>query len=475
MADDSHFYSNNSSLGSVADSIYNVDWFTGKPRGQWVEPKRPKKPARPGSMSEKGYPIPFVYKDHAGRVRRIWRPDELRRPDTFQEEIYFLDREQRNYDDAFDPKRIDESVDEFRERKRRGQSESYMYQVYKRKLDAYNAAYAKWLERTTTASEKRKARLQEQQVRRTAREEKRKQRYEQKYATRDRVRAGWNPWNTKYGEFKPLSEDQYKDIGADYNKILNPEYEIITLGTGERVKVLKSELGVPLGFSKIHGYGAVSPAIDENGTTSTAYVEEAFNGNHNIDESDGCGHIAHIAYCDDAKVLKVSFESGGTYAYFRVPSPVAGELLNFARTKQIAYVERNGRERHVLGVRFWDLIRIRGTRGARYRYENIDETAPEEYTTYGVQPKEDTPQSVQPAKDYKLTDDYVYDKYTKYERDIYDKIKEFQDKYGRRPNKDEYMDMLVNMEALYDNKIHDSKFAKQYKQVQEDLADEEDD
>lgn len=472
MAEDSHFYSNNSSLGSVADSIYNVDWFPGKPRGQWVEPKRPKKPARPGSMSEKGYPIPFVYKDFTGRVRKIWRPDELKRPDTFQEEIYFLNREQRNYDDAFDPKRVDESVDEFRERRKRGQGESYMYQVYKRKLDAYNAAYARWLERTATASEKRKARLQEQQVHRAAREEKRKQ----KYATRDRVRAGWNPWNTKYGEFKPLSKDQYKDIGADYDKILNPEYEIMTLGTGERVKVLKSELGVPLGFSKIHGYGAVSPAIDENGTTSTAYVEEAFNGKHNIDESDGCGHIAHIAYCDDAKVLKVRFESGGTYVYFRVPSPVAGELLNFARTKQIAYVERNGRERHVLGVRFWDLIRIRGTRGARYRYENVDETTPiGDYDDYDDDYELIDKRYKLTDKNYKLTDKYVYGRYARYEREIYDKIKEFQNKYGRRPNPDEYRDILVMDVDPFNLKMRDTKMGKQFNQVLEDLQEDEED
>lgn len=82
--------------------------------------------------------------------------------------------------------------------------------------------------------------------------------------------------------------------------------------------------------------------------------------------SEGCGHIADVEYAERAKVLRVTFgNGGGVYVFGGVPTMVAGELLALAKSKATSgtYVKGGAvRSRHLLGVRFWTLIRRRGTR-----------------------------------------------------------------------------------------------------------------
>lgn len=55
--------------------------------------------------------------------------------------------------------------------------------------------------------------------------------------------------------------------------------------------------------------------------------------------------------------------------YFRVPTAVFGELYWLAESKVKQASPVTGEERHALGIKFWDLVRIRHTRtGGRYPY-----------------------------------------------------------------------------------------------------------
>lgn len=195
--------------------------------------------------------------------------------------------------------------------------------------------------------------------------------------------AGFAPWSDKYGEFKRLTMAQHADIGDHYGSMKHPNKKTVTLWDGRKVKVIDSELGVPFGFAytdanegmpqQVHGYnGASDVAVDEiTGKTSADYVEEAFGGRHKTHDWTGdAGHIVGIHYSAYYQLLKVDFRSGDTCVYFRVPSTVAAELLSLAEHGHTMMSQVDGTQRHAVGIRFWDLVRIRTTKhGTRYRFE----------------------------------------------------------------------------------------------------------
>lgn len=85
---------------------------------------------------------------------------------------------------------------------------------------------------------------------------------------------------------------------------------------------------------------------------------------------DKIGHIRKLEYNSATLVLRVTFTNNGNMAaYFRVPSVVAGELLYLAKTDSKQISTRTYNYVHTLGVRFWDLVRIRGTiHGSRFAF-----------------------------------------------------------------------------------------------------------
>lgn len=146
----------------------------------------------------------------------------------------------------------------------------------------------------------------------------------------------------------------------------------VTAPDGRQVTVYKST-----GYDDTIGFHAHNESDEE----ALAYAFSALDKNNPshppIYEEDGCGHIAKLEYAqyEDGKglgqVLRVTFSSNGAVCiFFRVPSAVAGTLLALARSKAKRIGADGKTERHVLGIEFWDLVRIRGQRhGARYPFE----------------------------------------------------------------------------------------------------------
>ena len=81
----------------------------------------------------------------------------------------------------------------------------------------------------------------------------------------------------------------------------------------------------------------------------------------------GRGHIAMLEYAQKEHILRVTFTNNGAVCiFFDVPTAVAGELIHLADKN----TTRHKDGRHMLGIRFWDYIRIRGTQhGAKYPFE----------------------------------------------------------------------------------------------------------
>lgn len=112
------------------------------------------------------------------------------------------------------------------------------------------------------------------------------------------------------------------------------------------------------------------------------YISEAFESTVDIKTVEpratggDTGHIIKLEYAEMYKILRVTFKKpskdGQVVAYMNVPAPVAGELLYLAEANPTQVSATNGSIRHVLGMRFWDLVRIRGTiHGTRYPFKYV--------------------------------------------------------------------------------------------------------
>ena len=109
--------------------------------------------------------------------------------------------------------------------------------------------------------------------------------------------------------------------------------------------------------------------------TPADYIDRAFGKNTKgrIMETDGKGHILHMAYARTYQILKVTFWNNTVVAFFRVPIGLAAHLFALALS-DVTRPDARGVQRHILGVRFWDLVRIRGTvHGSRYKFEYVED------------------------------------------------------------------------------------------------------
>lgn len=103
------------------------------------------------------------------------------------------------------------------------------------------------------------------------------------------------------------------------------------------------------------------------------YIYKAFEEQKDkLQHVDGVGHITLIEYSPTYQLMQVTFTTdGAVVVFFRVPKEVYSELKYLAESKT-TFIDAKGIERHNLGKRFWDIVRIRGQRtGSKYRYEYV--------------------------------------------------------------------------------------------------------
>jgi hypothetical protein len=83
------------------------------------------------------------------------------------------------------------------------------------------------------------------------------------------------------------------------------------------------------------------------------------------------GHIDKIEYAPTRTLLKVSFNKrGDVVVFFRVPRETFGELNSLKESGTMK--DKRGVPRHLMGMRFWDIVRVRGTvHSARYKFEYV--------------------------------------------------------------------------------------------------------
>lgn len=109
--------------------------------------------------------------------------------------------------------------------------------------------------------------------------------------------------------------------------------------------------------------------------TPADYIDFAFNSeagkkNAVTQECQG-GHIGELTYNPLYMLLMVKFVNRGDICvFFNLPANVASRLMYLAETNTMAPPSKDGKERHMVGVEFWNLVRVRGTvHDTRYPFQ----------------------------------------------------------------------------------------------------------
>lgn len=183
---------------------------------------------------------------------------------------------------------------------------------------------------------------------------------------------GWSDWYRRKRHNK--NARQYRrDVGA--NPPLEGGYEtrdVRGILTGDVYKLPKQDYERLVGYFNEHRselsqqYTADGKQLYRNIQTPGDLIDFALDKKSQQKrlETVECrgGHIKSLTYNSYYKVLKVEFTNrGDTVVFFELPANVAAELMLFGRDNVMAVSRRDGTERHMVGVRFWDLVRVRGT------------------------------------------------------------------------------------------------------------------
>jgi len=215
--------------------------------------------------------------------------------------------------------------------------------------------------------------------------------------------VGPAPWSSRYKRTAQKTREHeniawslssgYRYTGLDFypeGNFTKPKMRPLKLYNGKIVMVPEDDYADFIGYQK----------MDEARVTDD--IQEYVSTAKFTQEVEGCGHIAKIQYSPRRWLMMVTFAAkngGAVVVYFMVPKEVYSELRLYALSKQT--IIQGNDERHVLGMRFWDIVRIRGTKhGGRYefKYEQGNESVAGEESKSG-----DDAAEAQSAKDAGFT------------------------------------------------------------------------
>ena len=200
------------------------------------------------------------------------------------------------------------------------------------------------------------------------------------------VKAGPAPYNTGYTDWakyntKRVTKRTLRTQNIDWtlssgyrNKTMSElwgkprEYKTksIKLYNGRTVQVTDADFEDFMGF--------MGPMVTEE--AATAEIAKQIETTSWTQHVDGVGHIIAIDYSPMRQLMKVEFaKGGGIVVHFSVPKEVYSELRIYAESGATS-TDSKGKVRHVLGMRYWDMVRIRQTQhGVRYKFKYVRENA----------------------------------------------------------------------------------------------------
>lgn len=196
----------------------------------------------------------------------------------------------------------------------------------------------------------------------------------------------------------PFSKSEYSDWLNARNSIKNakeykrlsspaPSRDLRGSLSGDIYKMPEQDFHQLVDWLKEH-HSVLSPTYAANGKqlkrdiqTPADFIDFAFKENQqkNIEtvECKG-GHILSLSYNWNYKLLMVRFKNegreGNVVVFFNLPANTAATLMMHGRYNNMAPPTKTGKERHMVGVEFWNLVRIRGTlHGTRYPFQYTED------------------------------------------------------------------------------------------------------
>ena len=207
--------------------------------------------------------------------------------------------------------------------------------------------------------------------------------------------SGPAPWSDKFSAWRRSTKAQ-RNAGWNFatgwispsmpsweGRSKKPKMRTLVSSNGTTYQIPAGHYDAFLGFTRDFDGTELSETYKNtkkhaNINTPADYIDFAFNISKSaskVIEQEGCGSIKTLWYNKTYELLKVEFTNNGAIVvFFRLPKEVAGELLALAASKVTQISPVDGTERHALGIRFWDLVRIRGTmHGSRYKFQYTQE------------------------------------------------------------------------------------------------------
>lgn len=196
----------------------------------------------------------------------------------------------------------------------------------------------------------------------------------------------------------PLNKSEYSAWLNTRNNVKNAkEYKRLSSSapsrdlrgslTGDVYKMPEQDYNQLVDWLKEH-HSELSPVYTSDGKqlkrniqTPADFIDFAFKENQqkNIEtvECKG-GHILALSYNWNYKLLMVRFKNegreGNVVVFFNLPANTAATLMMHGRYNSMAPPTKAGKERHMVGVEFWNLVRIRGTlHGTRYPFQYTED------------------------------------------------------------------------------------------------------
>ena len=249
------------------------------------------------------------------------------------------------------------------------------------------------------------------------------------------VKAGKAPWSRGYSGYKQTTKPTVNKLNRAAG-FISQQYEgewktrkrakmkQITLQSGLKVKVPDADYEAFIGFSAEEG---IKGTIED-------YIDEGFYSSEGLIEQPGVGHIKNLYYSPSHKMMWADFRTDdAVVVYLYVPMPLFAELQALAISGATSINSFDGSTRHVLGIRFWDLVRIRGQRyGSRYPFHYQLEGNYEAKGTEFTRERE-ADRAAGPGVKVADTDEELYDRMARNmlsnkNLDEYNKLKDVKDK-----------------------------------------------
>lgn len=181
--------------------------------------------------------------------------------------------------------------------------------------------------------------------------------------------AGPTPWNPDFSDW--YSKHRHSKNKKDFKyAVSHPTTPIRSSLTGDVYKMPKQDYTEFVKYFNEHhselseGYKDGKPLYRKIETPAD-YIDYGFSDrqkrNLTTQECKG-GHIKRLTYNPLYMLFMVEFSNRGDICvFFNLPANVAAQLMYLAETNTMAPPDKNGKERHMVGVEFWNLVRVRGS------------------------------------------------------------------------------------------------------------------